>query len=250
MSSTSICRIARTRNIVYCEDISWRTRVFQNRFDAGVFLARLVKELELVDEKTVVYGLVAGGVPVAYSLVCELGVPLDIVVVKKITFPWTTEAGFGAVTVDGEYVYDGYVAHHYLGYSRETVDKLASRVYKYVLERTKKLRGSIDYPRLDGYRVLVVDDGIATGYTMVACLKFLKRHGVGELVVVSPTGSSDGVDFVSSEADRVAVANIRNPPYAVADAYMEWHDVSDEEVLELLEKAREKGLYPPRNTVS
>ncbi|RLG84593.1 MAG: phosphoribosyltransferase [Thermoprotei archaeon] len=240
------CDVRKLNNIVYCSNWSWREYVFKDRFDGGVVLAELLSQIDILKDNVIVYGLVAGGVPVAYSVAKRLKVEMDVIVVKKILYPWTTEAGFGAVTIDGNYVYDEYIAHTYLGYDKEYVQELARKVHEYVYTRTMRIRGTTEYPSLNNYTVILIDDGIATGYTMVAGLRFLRKLGSKKLIAAAPTACSDGAIKVASEADEVLVVNIRNPPYAVADAYKEWHDLSDEEVIDILNMAEKENLYPPK----
>lgn len=237
------CEVVEDDGVVYCSDLSYRELVFSDRFDGGSGLARLILDLGIVSGDMFVFGLVAGGVPVAYAVSRELKIPFDVVIVKKILFPWTTEAGFGAVAPDGSFMYDEYIAHHYLGYSRELVRELVSRTRDYVVDRTLRIRGSLEYGSLKGYDVLIVDDGIATGYTMTVASIFLRRLGANKVIAASPTGCSDGVSLVSKYADLVVVVNLRNPPYAVADAYIRWYDLSDEDVIRLLERASSENLY-------
>lgn len=222
-------------NIYYCEDYSWRHNVFRDRVEAGILLAKFISQLA-GGQLDVVVGLVAGGVPVAYSISRELGIPMDVVVVKKITYPWTTEAGFGAVAPDGLYEFDREAAKH-ARLSLDYVGREARRVHNFILARTLKLRGSMDYSNLEGKKVVLVDDGIATGYTMIVAVKFLRRIGVKEVVVATPTASIDGALITSKEADKLLVLNLRTGPfYAVADAYIEWHDVSDEEAIQYIKQ--------------
>jgi predicted phosphoribosyltransferase len=238
-----LSKLEGTGNVYYVDELSWSAPVFTDRREAGEILGRiLARRLGRVD---VVYGLAAGGVPVALEAARQLGACLDVVVVKKITYPWTTEAGFGAVAVDGSYDYDRSAAS-YLGYSDAKVAELAREVRERVVRRTLLVRGSTEYPVLRGLRVVLVDDGIATGYTMLVAARFLRRLGPDKLYLAAPTASIDGARFVSGEADEVVVVNIRGGPvYAVADAYVEWHDVSDEELSAYIDEAREGGLLCP-----
>ena len=240
-------RIVEVGNVIYCDNLSWKERVFKNRFDGGKVLAEFLTNTipNVLKGKIAIFALVAGGVPVTYALSKTLKKQFDILVVKKITYPWTTEAGFGAVAPDGTYIYDEFVARNYLGYSEEDVKCLAEEVKEYVVNRTLKLRGSLEYPRMNDYVVIIVDDGIATGYTMAVATRFFRKKNACEIIVASPTASNTGLRFVSKEADKVVVVNVRPSPYAVADAYLEWHDVSDEEVLEILVEAEKNKLYPP-----
>ncbi len=233
------CSIKRIGRIVYCEDLSWRAPVFRDRFEAGEQLASLLEELGY--RNVIVFGLAAGGVPVAYSVARKLRAVMDVIVVKKILYPWTTEAGFGAVAPDKSYEYST-DAVSWLGYDERTIEELVDKTYEVVRRRMELYRGTIEV-KLHGETAVVVDDGIATGYTMSVAVWFLERHGASRVIAAAPTASTDGAMMVSNRAGQVVTINVRGSPYAVADAYLEWHDVSDEEVIELLEKARKEGLY-------
>ncbi|MET1128224.1 MAG: phosphoribosyltransferase family protein [Thermoproteota archaeon] len=221
--------------VTYCRNLYNKTRIFRDRVEGGLALSELLKRLSVgVD---LVVGLAAGGIPVAVAVSCTLGVKLDVVAVKKITFPWTTEAGYGAVDPDGRYIYDKHIAHEYLGLTHRDVEQQAAELAEYVRRRTLRLRGSLDYSSFSGARVLIVDDGIATGYTMAAALEFARRRGAAAVYAAAPTASRSGATMVSRHSDGVFVPNLRDEAlYAVADAYIEWHDVSDEEALEWLRR--------------
>ena len=241
--SEPFCSIELLDGCTYCRELSWRAPVFRDRLEAGRLLGAFVEQVLGSNSVDVVFGLAAGGVPVAFEVSRVIGACFDVVVVKKITFPWTTEAGFGAVAIDGSFEYDEKIAHEYLGYNRETVMVLVDNIREYVFERTLRLRGNTSYPRLKKKRVLLVDDGIATGYTMAVGVKFLRSLGAQKVVVATPTASVDGAIRVSHVADQVVVLNLRGGPYyAVADAYVEWHDVSDDEARSYLEKAVNEKL--------
>jgi predicted phosphoribosyltransferase len=228
-------RVIRGR-IYYCEDWSWRAPVFRDRWHAGEVLGGLVARLVETGEwrrPEIIYAIPAGGVPVAIMVSRILGAPLDLLVVKKVTFPWTTEAGFGAVAPDGRPVVDPEAVAE-LG--DEVVERQARLAWEKVRERLEGLRGTTRYPRLEGRTVLVVDDGIAAGWTMIAGIRFLRSLGASVVYAAAPTGSLDGVERVAEHADAVAVVNLRGGLYfAVADAYLEWRDLSDEEVRGMLE---------------
>ena len=238
-----LCSVERVDGRIYCREYSGRAPVFRDRLEAGRLLGIFVKQVFGSGGVDVVFGLAAGGIPVAFEVSRVIGACFDTIVVKKITFPWTTEAGFGAVAIDGSFEYDKRVAHDYLGYDRETMKVLIDSTRRYVFERTLRLRGETFYPRLEKMRVLLVDDGIATGYTMVVGVKFLRKLGAEQVIAAAPTASVDGATRVSHVADQVVVLNLRGGPYyAVADAYFEWHDVSDEEARSYIEKAVKEKL--------
>ncbi len=230
------------QRLFYCENWSWRAPVFRDRWDAGYALASMVSLL--VGEgywrkPDIVYAIPAGGVPVAIVVAKRLGSRLDLVVVKKVTYPWTTEAGFGAVAPDGRPIVD---AEAVMELGEDVVERQARIAWRKVVERLEVLRGSRSYPNLQGRRVLVVDDGIAAGWTMIAAIRFLRRLGASMVYAAAPTGSLDGSKRVAEHADSVAVVNLRSGLYfAVAEAYVEWRDLTDEEVVRLLRNAGWEG---------
>ena len=230
------------QRLFYCEDWSWRAPVFRDRWEGGAALASLVRllvERGYWRRPSIVYAIPAGGVPIGVVVSRVLGARLDLLVVKKVTYPWTTEAGFGAVAPDGRPIVDADVA---MQLGDEVVERQASVAWSKVRERLEKLRGTTRYPSLEGRVVLVVDDGIAAGWTMVAGIRFLQRLGAETVYAAAPTASLDGAERVAEYADGVAVVNLRSGLYfAVADAYMEWRDLSDEEVVEILREAGWRG---------
>ena len=174
-----------------------------------------------------VFAIPAGGVPVAIEVAEAYKKPLDLVIVKKVLYPWTTEAGFGAVAPDGTAVLAP------VELPDEVIKEKVREALEKVLYREKILRGGRPYEVPP--RVAVIDDGIATGYTMIAAIRFLRKMGAESVIAAAPTASADGASLVAKEADLVVVPNIRSGPYfAVAEAYVEWRDLTEEEVLEML----------------
>ncbi len=211
--------------IVYDESLFNKTYVFRDRFEGGKALARLLKKVNARFDK--VFAIPAGGIPVGIVVAKEFNKPLDLIVVKKVTYPWTTEAGFGAVAPDGS------VVLAQVPLTEEEIRAQVEIALKKVLEREVKLRGGREYEVPP--KVIVVDDGIATGYTMIAAIKFLRNKGAEYVIAGAPTGSLEGCLHVAKYADLVVVPNLRTGPYfAVAEAYQEWRDLEDEEVLEML----------------
>lgn len=220
------------------EDRSLRGRawVFKDRRDAG---ARLAERLRgLVGPGALVLAIPAGGVPVAAEVARRLGLELDVAVVRKILYPWTTEAGFGAVAWDGRVLINR-EAVEAAGLTEEEVrDKLeeAARSVEGRLVKLREGRGGLELSRRE---VVLVDDGLATGYTMLAAVEAAREAGAARIVVAVPTASTSAVDLILPRVDILVALNVRGGPfYAVADAYLEWRDLSDEEVLELLRGVR------------
>jgi predicted phosphoribosyltransferase len=219
--------------------------VFRDRWEAGQRLGTWLRELGV--SASVVYGIPAGGVPVAYAVAEALGSKLDVLVCRKVLIPWNREAGFGAVAPNGWYFVDWGLAR-YLGISRSGVEEAVKEQLAEVERRLKKYRCGEPYRDLGGGTVVVVDDGVAAGYTMTAAVKFLRDRGAGEVLVAVPTCHEDSaLVLLERGASRVYCLNARGGPvYAVADAYIEWRDLEDEDVLGVLRAAKKKGLLAYR----
>jgi putative phosphoribosyl transferase len=182
----------------------------------------------------IVLAIPAGGVPVAAEIARRLALPLDLAVVSKILLPWTTESGFGAVAFDGtEWINE--VDLRRLALSKEDVERSAAAAREKVARRVARLRGDRPMPALAGRPVILIDDGIAAGSTLRTAIAALRKLGARRIVAAVPTGHDRSVDLIAGLADEVYCANIRGGGrFAVADAYEQWADVSDEEALSVL----------------
>jgi predicted phosphoribosyltransferase len=183
-----------------------------------------------------VLAIPAGGVPVAAAIAQELGLPLDVVPVSKVLYPWTTEAGYGAVAFDGSVLLDE-AAIESRGVKTAQIEKAVADARAKVERRLARLRAGRPPLALSGSTVIVVDDGIAAGSTMRAAIAALRRSSVGKIVVAVPTAHKPTLDAIAKLADETFCANVRagGASFAVADAYEEWRDLPDEEIESLLE---------------
>jgi len=210
-----------------------RRHVFKDREAAGRVLSRMLEQHR--DSNAIVFAIPAGGVAVAVPLARELGLPLDVAVVSKITLPWNTEAGYGAVAFDGTVRLNEELLSHFRlseGQIRAGIRKTEEKVSR----RVALLRG--DRPLPDFKRpVLLVDDGLASGFTLLTAIEALRKQGCGELVLAVPTAHEESLSRVMDEVDAVYCPNIRGGlSFAVADAYEQWRDLSEEEIITLLKK--------------
>lgn len=216
------------------EDQTLRDKVyvFKDRTAAGRLLAERLSAYQ--GQEVRLFAIPAGGVPVAKEIARALKVPLDLVVVRKIQLPWTTEAGFGALNPSGEAV----VNEELLQRLQMTLEEMEAQVQKTqasLEEREKRLRGNRPYPELGGSTTIIVDDGLASGYTMRAAVNFLKDQGAGKIVVAVPTASGHTVKDMLPLVDELVCLNIRDGwSFAVAEAYEDWYDLTEKEVLEIL----------------
>jgi predicted phosphoribosyltransferase len=171
----------------------------------------------------------------------KLNLSLDLAVVSKITLPWNTEAGYGAVAFDGTVrLNDSLVAR--LGLTDEQIREGTDKTSKKVANRVRNLRGERALPDLLEHRIILVDDGLASGFTMAVAIEALKKAGASSLCVAVPTGHESSIERIASEVDILYCANLRGGwSFAVADAYVKWSDVSEEEAASLLSELGRSG---------
>lgn len=216
------------------EDASLRNRyyVFRNREEAGERLAEWLRKI--IEGDAIVLAIPAGGVPVGKAISKRLSLPFGVIIVRKIPIPGETEAGFGALSFDGEvFINSGMVKA--LGITREEIEEQKKEVMKQIKRRVEIFGKGRPFPELKGKTAVLVDDGLATGYTMLAAISSVRKRGAKKVIVAVPTSPLSAARFLQSEVEMLVALNIREAAvFAVADAYETWRDLSEEEVLELL----------------
>jgi len=224
------------------EELAYRDRefVFKDRLHAGALLADKLRPL-LAGRDVQLLAVPAGGVAVGYAVAQKLIMPFDIAIVRKIQIPWNTEAGFGAIAWDGRVLLNELLVAQ-LGLSTEAVEQCISQTREMVRQRMQKFRGNRPFPDLNGKTVILVDDGLASGFTMLAAAKSVSNQHPEKIVIAVPTASVGSIELLASSVDELVCPNIRGGPiFAVADAYENWYDLSDDEVLELLRRSEKDG---------
>ncbi len=203
---------------------------YRNREEAGRVLAELLRGKV---EGGVIAAIPRGGVQVAHPIAVELNLPLRTVGVKKLAPFYSPESGFGAVAADGSYVVDeGYM--NLLGVDEAELEEIKRFALKEAVERHKKFRG-ISPEEARGKTVLVVDDGMATGYTAMAAAEYLRNAGASRLILAVPVASSSAYRSVQKVYDSVVCPRVVETPFfAVGAFYRDFHQLTDEEVLALL----------------
>jgi putative phosphoribosyl transferase len=211
-----------------------RIEFFHDRIHAGRVLAEMLSAFDQNDG--IVLGIPAGGVPVAAEIAKKLGLPFDVAVVSKITLPWNTEAGYGAVAFDGTHRLNEEMLPH-LGLSQKEIQAGIEKTSAKVLRRVVSLRGEKPFPELSRKKVIVVDDGLASGFTMLVAVKTLRKAGAKHIIVAVPTGHSETVEKIATKVEALYCPNIRSGwRFAVADAYEKWSDVPDIEIRKIVKK--------------
>lgn len=211
-----------------------RTRVFSGRHDAGKKLGALFLSLPPIPQPLVL-AIPAGGVPVGKEIAIALGAPFSLAIVRKVRIPGTTESGFGAVTWDGKVLINERL-RKVLGLTEDQVGRAVEETRENVIERIGMFCRGKKMPPVRGKTVILTDDGLSSGFTMLATIRSVRDLGPGNLIVAVPTASLSSAEMVSREADRLVCLNIRSGrSFAVSDAYEEWYDLEDREVLAELE---------------
>lgn len=220
-------------NLSEQKELRDRKHVFNDRQEAGRLLS--VKLMSSSGPDTLVLAIPSGGVPVALAVAKKLQTTMDLIIVRKIQIPYNPEAGFGAVSPDGNVILNEPLLNT-LKLTRAQIDQQKNQALKTIEARNRLFRKNRPYPSFHDKRVIIVDDGLASGYTMLAAIRFVKKESPGKVIVAVPTSSEKTADTVALETDLLLCLNIRSGfPYAVADAYRNWYDLDDDEVLSLLE---------------
>jgi len=212
--------------------------LFKNRIEAGIKLAEALKDYQNKD--VIVLTIPRGGVVVAYEVAKRLNAPLDLIIPRKLGAPMNPELAIGAVSQDGTIVLNEDLVSM-LEIPRDYIDAEARGQIREIERRMSKYRGEgKPLPEVMGRIVILIDDGLATGATVRAALLTLKKQKPKELIIATPVGPADTIEMLSSQADKVVCLEI--PPFfnAIGEFYDDFGQVEDEEVIEILQKSRQK----------
>ncbi|MEW6458782.1 MAG: phosphoribosyltransferase family protein [Bacillota bacterium] len=209
--------------------------MFRDRVDAGRRLAARLAEEDL--SGGLVLGIPRGGVVVAAAVAAELALPLDIIVPRKIGAPRNPELAVGAVTQDGTVIYNDRLLQRLM----LRADDLEGQVQQEIKEIERRMtlyRGSRVPPELAGRTVILIDDGIATGYTVLAALRSLRRAGPQRIILAVPVAPPETLERLKPEVDRIVCLEAPEDFYAVGQFYLHFDQNSDQEVIDLLQAGR------------
>ncbi len=208
--------------------------LFKNRVDAGEKLAEKLKQYK----NAVILAIPRGGVETALPIAKKMGAPLGIIVARKITVPQYPEVAIGAVTPDGSAVYnEAYVRE--LGIGKAELRAAEKEAKDEALRREKTYTAKTQ--ELIGKNVILVDDGLATGYTVLAAMKSVKKRKPKSIVAAVPVASANAFALVEKECRIVSLHVSDGHFFAVGAFYENFPQLSDEDVMSILKKANEKG---------
>ena len=206
--------------------------MFRDRIDAGFQLAQKLKKYQ--GDPGVILAVPRGGVPVAYAVARELGFPLEVILTKKIGHPVNKEYAIGAVSLTDEF----FIPHAHA--SQEYIDDEIDRVRKKLGEMYHKFLGNKEPEDLKGRTVIVIDDGIATGNTLLMTVHMLKKKQPAKIIIAVPVASRNAIRRLSREVDEVISVMIPEQFYGVGAFYEDFEQVDDDEVIYYLERLRKE----------
>ncbi len=207
--------------------------MFRDRIEAGILLAEKLQKYK--SDKGIVLAVPRGGIPVAYAVARELNFPIEIVLTKKIGHPANNEYAIGAASLNDHFI----VPHENV--SEEYIQRELIVIRRRLKEMYKKFMGDREPESLEGKTIIVIDDGIATGNTLLGTVKVLRKSRPGKIVIAAPVASESAIEKLSNEVDEVVAVLIPEIFYGVGAFYEDFRQVTDEEVMFYLDKLRELG---------
>ncbi len=217
-------------------DITEPQAIFENRQDAGRRLATALSEYR--DRSVVVLAIPNGGVPVALEVANALRADLDLVICHKLTLSMSPEGSLGAIADDGTVILNE-KAMKRTGLSRQQIEHEIGRVKADIKKQSLLYKGEWPLVRLGGKTVIIVDDGMASGFTTTAAVESVRHRRPGEIIVAVPVAPATAVKHLEEVADRVVTyATSLAPKFYISDFYRYWYDVSDNDVIRSLTQWR------------
>lgn len=212
--------------------------IFKNRTEAGAQLARALEKYS--DSTALVLALPRGGVVVGYEVARALNLPLDVAITRKLGAPGNPEYAIGAISETGDVqLNDEEIAH--FGIPASYINAEIADQQQEIRRRQVLYRDGAGPPDVTGKTVLVVDDGIATGFTILATIRAIRKQGPHSLIIAVPVAPPSTVRALAKEADHVVALATPEPFMAVGAWYRDFEQVSDAQVQSLLRQAKGEG---------
>jgi len=206
--------------------------IFKDRIDAG---EKLAQKLEVFKERqdAVLFAVPKGGVVVSKVVADRLKIPFDIVIAKKIGAPFNKEFAIAAVDINGDVILNSkYI--EYFSITEEYIEHQKKKVLENLKEQLISYRGSVEYKSLENKVAIIVDDGIATGATTKACIRFLSKLNPKKKYVATPVIAPSTLKELEKECDGIFYIVSSEPFWAVRQFYLDFSQVSEEDIKKLL----------------
>lgn len=211
--------------------------MFKDRKEAG---RRLIDELERFrDDNPLILAVPRGGIVIAHEMIKEFGFDWDLIIPRKIGAPHNKEVAIGAVSYDGSYFTDRSIVAM-LDIPNSYIEEEAALQLDEIKRRMREYKGTDAFPEVRGRTVIIVDDGIATGLTILAAVKSVKKQEARKVIIAVPVAPEDTVERLSREVDEVVCLEVPEEFYAVGMHYMDFGEVTDEEAAAILDDLRSK----------
>lgn len=207
--------------------------IFRDRTQVGKLLGERIQKLKL--KNPIVLAIPRGGVPVAKEIALAIRAPLDLVITRKIGYPGEPEFAIGAVTQEGDLVVDENTLKS-MGVGQEYLKQEASRQTKEIKERMHKYRGERPFPNLAGRDVIIVDDGVATGNTVIAAIESVKKKRPESTILAVGVAPPETVRKLSEKVDDMVCLETPEPFFAIGEFYENFEQVEDDEVKQILKE--------------
>ena len=223
---------------------------YNSRFEAGLFLYKFIEKknfelFKLIKEEpsnSFCFSIPNGGVPVAEGFCTGFDISYDLLIVRKVKIPYNPEAGFGSVTTDGTVLLNESLLSH-LTLNNTEINESIEITKREIQDRLKfydiSLDLSIRYSHIKNKTLFIIDDGLASGFTMLAAIKMLKKYNPASIYVPVPTASKSAERLIYNEVNSLICPHIPETwHFAVANAYKYWYDVPESEVLDIISKSK------------
>ncbi len=224
---------------------------YDSRFIAGKLLTEYIKDNKVEffnlirrnPDKFFCFAIPNGGVPVTEGFCAHFNIYYDIMIVRKLKIPFNTEAGFGAVTTDGTVLFNQPLLTQ-LNLSEKQINEAIAITNEEIQQRItfyrKELNLQNQYVKnIQNKNIILIDDGLASGFTMLAGIKMIKNYNPKSIHIAVPTAPLRTIERIQGEVSEIFCPNVRNTLwFAVADAYKHWYDVPDKEVLEIINSSK------------
>lgn len=209
--------------------------MFIDRRDAGKMLIDPLKKFNVDD--SILLAVPRGGVVTAYDVIKELGFNWDMIIPRKIGAPFNPEVAIGAVASDGSYILNETFVER-LNISQDYIDEAVASEVNEINRRMKEYRGKEEFPNVENKTAIIIDDGIATGFTIEAAIHSVKNQGAIKIILAVPVAPEDTIARLESVVDEVICLFVPEDFHAVGLYYEDFKQVTDKELFNLLKELR------------